>query len=231
MIKTLFVVSECAPLIKTGGLADVAGALPQALAKQGCEVRTLLPGYRAIMSKLPKTKVIDNIKDLFGGPAKLRACNVEGLDLIILDAPHLYDRDGGIYVDAAGLDWPDNPERFAALSYVAAIIADKGAAGWVPDIVHGHDWQAGFTPEYMHALGATKPFVFTIHNIAFHGNAGADRLKSLRLDPARFNADHFEFWGQICALKAPEKPLTKKPCKRHSGLAAHLGRFAFWSLA
>lgn len=202
MTQTLFVVSECAPLIKTGGLADVAGALPGALADYGDEVRTLLPGYRAVMGKLGKTKVVEKFPDLFGGPAKLLACAVAGLDLLVVDAPHLYDRDGGIYVDAAGRDWPDNPERFAALCYVAATLAVSGAGGWRPNIVHGHDWQAGLTPEYMQALGATVPFVFTIHNIAFHGNLPADRLGALRLDPARFTADHFEFWGQISALKA-----------------------------
>lgn len=202
MTQVLFVVSECAPLIKTGGLADVAGALPLALAAHDCDVRTLLPGYRAIIGGLGKTKVIEQFKDLFGGPASLRTSNVHGLDLLILDAPHLFDRDGGIYGDAAGKDWADNPERFAALSFVAANIADKGAGGWTPDIVHGHDWQAGLTPEYMQALGVTTPFVFTVHNIAFHGNTGADRLQALRLNPDRFTSDNFEFWGQISALKA-----------------------------
>lgn len=202
MSKILFVVSECAPLIKTGGLADVAGALPQALSAHGDEVRVLLPGYRAIMDKLGKTKRVKSIEDLFGGGASVLACKVAGLELLVLDAPHLYDRDGGIYGDAAGQEWPDNPERFAALSYAGALIAAKGVDGWTPDLVHGHDWQAGLTPEYLRALGDGTPFVFTVHNIAFHGNTGAQRLKTLRLDPARFNADHFEFWGQISALKA-----------------------------
>ncbi|SHF52842.1 starch synthase [Litoreibacter ascidiaceicola] len=202
MTKVLFVVSECAPLIKTGGLADVAGALPLALAAYGDEVRVLLPGYRAVMEKLGKTKVLQTYKDLFGGSAKLRSCTVAGLDLLVIDAPHLYDRDGGIYSDVAGEDWDDNPERFAALSYVAAIIADKGAGTWTPDIVHGHDWQAGLTPEYLQAAGVDVPFVFTVHNIAFHGNTSADRIAALKLDTARFNAEHFEFWGQVSALKA-----------------------------
>ena len=202
MTQVLFVVSECAPLIKTGGLADVAGALPGALAACGDDVRTLLPGYRVITNKLGKTKKIAQFDDLFGGAADLLSCCIAGLDLLVIDAPHLYDRDGGIYVDASGKDWLDNPERFAALSYVAAHIAANGAGGWTPDIVHGHDWQAGLTPEFMHAFEAKAPFVFTIHNIAFHGNAGADRLASLQLDRSRFNADHFEFWGQISALKA-----------------------------
>ena len=202
MTKALFVVSECAPLVKTGGLADVAGALPSALAEHGVAVRVLLPGYRTVLAQIGKAKAIATYKDLFGGTAKLRTCRVAGLDLLILDAPHLYDRDGAIYGDATGKDWSDNPERFAALCKVAAMIAGEGVDGWTPDIVHGHDWQAGLTPEYMHALGVDVPFVFTVHNIAFHGNTAANRLKSLGLDAARFTSEHFEFWGQISALKA-----------------------------
>ncbi|MGJ8588425.1 MAG: glycogen synthase GlgA [Yoonia sp.] len=202
MTKALFVVSECAPLVKTGGLADVAGALPGALAQHGVAVRVLLPGYRVVLGQIGKAKVVATYKDLFGGTAKLRACTIAGLDLLILDAPHLYDRDGAIYGDATGRDWPDNAERFAALCKVGAMIAADGVAGWTPDIVHGHDWQAGLTPEYMRALGADVPFVFTIHNIAFHGNADARKLKTLSLDPARFTTEGFEFWGHISALKA-----------------------------
>lgn len=202
MTKALFVVSECAPLVKTGGLADVAGALPGALVTQGVAVRVLLPGYRVVMGQIGKTKTVARYKDLFGGPAKVLAYTIAGLDLLILDAPHLYDRDGAIYGDATGADWPDNAERFAALCKAAAMIAADGVDGWTPDIVHGHDWQAGLTPEYMHALGVTAPFVFTIHNIAFHGNADARKLDALGLDQARFTSEHFEFWGQISALKA-----------------------------
>lgn len=202
MTKSLFVVSECAPLVKTGGLADVAGALPAALAEQGVEVRVLLPGYRTVLAQLSKPMTVARYKDLLGGAAKLLACKVAGIDLLILDAPHLYDRDGAIYGDATGQDWPDNAERFAALCKVAAMIAAEGVKNWTPDIVHGHDWQAGLTPEYMQALGLNMPFVFTIHNIAFHGNADAGKLDALGLDPARFTSQHFEFWGQISALKA-----------------------------
>jgi len=202
MTKTLFVVSECAPLVKTGGLADVAGALPEALARHAVAVRVLLPGYRAVMAQIGSAKTVARYDDLFGGTARLLACHVAGIDLLILDAPHLYDRDGAIYGDAMGQDWPDNPERFAALCKVGAMISARGVGDWMPDIVHGHDWQAGLTPEYMHELGVDVPFVLTVHNIAFHGNAQAGKLGALGLDPARFNADHFEFWGQISALKA-----------------------------
>lgn len=202
MTKVLFAVSECAPLIKTGGLADVAGALPSALGAFGCDVRVLLPGYRAVMGQLGKATKIGKAVDLFGGPVQLLSCSGFGLELLIVDAPHLYDRDGGIYGDVAGQDWGDNPERFACLSFMAAHIAKNGAGDWTPDIVHGHDWQAGLIPEYFDALKVTTPFVFTVHNIAFHGNVSADRIGALKLDKYRFNKDHYEFWGQISALKA-----------------------------
>ncbi len=205
MTRVLSVASECAPLVKTGGLADVVGALPAALATLGNDVRTLIPGYPSVIGSLTKPKPVVNFEDLFGGPAHVLSSESSGLRLFVLDAPHLFDRAGGLYLAEDGKDWPDNPERFAALSYAAAHIATEGAARWRPDVVHGHDWQAGFIPEYLHAMSGDDralPFVFTIHNIAFHGNTGAERLASLRLPDRRFTTEHFEFWGQISALKA-----------------------------
>jgi len=202
MTKVLFVVSECAPLVKTGGLADVAGALPHALASHNCQVRVLLPAYRSVLAQLGQTKVVETYENLFGGQAQLLQCEHAGLSLYVLAAPHLYDRDGGIYSDSNGKDWDDNPERFAALSYVASLIAKNGAGDWLPEIVHGHDWQAGLTPEYFSTNDVTTPFVFTVHNIAFHGNTSADKLSDLKLDQGRFDRDHYEFWGQVSALKA-----------------------------
>ena len=202
MTKVLFVVSECAPFVKTGGLADVAGALPIALAQIDINVRVLLPGYSSVMKQIKPSETVAKYEDLFGGPATLLSCKVAGLDMLILNAPHLYDRDGAIYGDTAGVDWPDNPKRFAALCKVGAEIAKNGIDQWKPDVVHGHDWQAGLTPEYMLAVGTKTPFVFTIHNIAFHGNAPADQLEPLELNAGRFTPDGFEYWGQISALKA-----------------------------
>lgn len=202
MTRVLSVASECAPLVKTGGLADVVGALPGAMAALGDDLRTLIPGYPVVLEKVGSGEVVAEFEDLFGGPARVEAVQAAGLDLLILVAPHLYDRPGGLYNDAMGQDWPDNPERFAALSTAAAHIAAKGVAGWQPEVVHGHDWQAGLVPEYLAALDCATPFVLTVHNVAFHGNTGADRLDVLRLDPSRFHAHHYEFWGQISALKA-----------------------------
>ena len=205
MTRVLSVASECAPLVKTGGLADVVGALPGALKPLGVEVKTLIPGYRSVLAQLGKVKTILRFDDLFGGPGRILQTQAAGLDLLVVDAAHLFDRGGGPYQDEAAFDWPDNAERFAALSYAAARLCAEGAGTWRPDIVHGHDWQAGLIAEYQKEIAqdrAVIPFVFTIHNIAFHGTAPRDRLRSLKLADSRFAPEHFEFWGQISTLKA-----------------------------
>lgn len=204
MTQVLSVASECAPLVKTGGLADVVGALPAAVAAEGIRMRTLLPGYPAVIDALGDTQVVLEDSDLFGGPGQVLASTTEGLDLLTIAAPHLYERRGSIYLGPDGKDWPDNPERFAALSWIAARIACEGAQGWHPDVIHAHDWQAGLTPEYLHRMGGTgrTGTVVTIHNIAFQGIADAGRLAALRLSRNRFSPQGFEFWGRISALKA-----------------------------
>ncbi len=203
MKQVLSVTSECAPLIKTGGLADVAGALPAALALCGWRSRTLLPGYPKVMAALGKTREVLAEPDLFGGAGRVLEAEAAGLDLLILDAPHLYDRPGLPYLGPDGRDWPDNPERFAALSWVAARIAAGAIKGWAPDLVHCHDWQAGLAPWYMKSgKGGGVPSVLTIHNIAFQGLAPAGKLAALRLSRDGFDQQGFEYWGQISALKA-----------------------------
>lgn len=202
-MNILSVTSECAPLVKTGGLADVAGALPEALAQQGCDMRTLLPGYPAVMAKLdPGAHVLKEFEDLFGGPARVLRASAAGLQLFILEAAHLFARDGAIYLGPDGKDWPDNPERFAALSWTGMEIARDGLAGWIPDVVHCHDWQAGLLPYYLHKHAPHVPSVLTIHNIAFQGLAPATMRDALRLDPAEFTISGYEYYGSISALKA-----------------------------
>lgn len=202
-MQVLSVASECAPLVKTGGLADVTGALPAALMEQDVRMRTLLPGYPAVMAALDRPREVWWFEDLFGGPAWLLEGRAAGLDLLVINAPHLYDRPGTPYLDPQGRDWPDNPERFAALSWVGAHVAAQGAGDWRPQVLHGHDWQAGFATEYLRGMGARDVrTVLTIHNIAFTGSTDPWRLQALRLDPDRFHSEGYEFWGGISALKA-----------------------------
>jgi starch synthase len=201
--RVLSVASECVPLVKTGGLADVVGALPGALAGQGWQMRTLIPAYPELLSLLEVAHVVWADDDLFGGPAKVVAGRAAGLDLLLLDAPHLFDRAGGPYTQD-GRDHPDNPERFAALCWAAAAVA-RGAAsdGWQPDVLHAHDWQAGLAPAYLR-FGPSAPVrsVITVHNIAFQGIAPADRLARLRLPYEAFNAEGLEYYGNLSTLKA-----------------------------
>ena len=115
-MKVLSAASEVYPLVKTGGLADVAGALPGALAGHSVEMRTLVPGYSKVLAALIEAKSVYAFPSLYGGPAQLLAGRAGGLNLLVLDAAHLFVRDGGPYGDARGKDWPDNWMRFAALS-------------------------------------------------------------------------------------------------------------------
>jgi len=150
MISVLAVASEMHPFVKTGGLADVVGALPPALAEHDVAVTTLIPGYPAVLNALEGAWTVQTIDDCFGGHGTIRRGKATGLDLLVLDAPHLYDRPGNPYSGPDGRDWPDNAVRFAALSYYAAAIARGGIEGLAPQILHAHDWQAALAPAYLH---------------------------------------------------------------------------------
>ncbi len=201
--RVLSVASECVPLIKTGGLADVVGALPGALAGHGWDMRVLLPAYRPLLEVIKDWPEVFAEPDLFGGPGRVVAGEVGGMSILLLDAPHLYDREGGPYSDAAG-DHEDNAQRFAALSWVAAAIAREGLSdGWLPDVLHAHDWQAGYAPAYLaYGTGRRVATVMTVHNIAFQGWAAASQLALLRLPPAEFHPAALEYYGGLSSLKA-----------------------------
>lgn len=200
-MQVLSVASEVFPLIKTGGLADVAGALPGALARHGVSVRTLLPGYPAVTKRLDKPETVHEFTDLLGCSARLLSATVEGLDLLVLDAPDLFDRPGNPYARSGGGDFPDNWRRFAALSKAGAAIAAGTLAGWRPDLVHAHDWQAAMTPVYMRYSAADTPSIMTVHNLAFQGQFAAGVFPELQLPDAAFRVDGIEYYGDVGYLK------------------------------
>jgi starch synthase len=200
-MKILSVTSEIYPLIKTGGLADVTGSLPKALEELGVETTSLVPGYPRVMKKLANATTLMVFEDLLGARASLLHAKVDGLDLFVLDAPSLYDRPGGPYVDAQGIDHPDNWRRFAVLSLAAAEIAGGALPGWVPDLVHTHDWQSALTSVYMRQNGCVTPVVITIHNMAFQGQYSADLLPHLGLPPEAYALNLLEYFGDISFLK------------------------------
>jgi starch synthase len=207
-LRVLAVASEMTPFAKTGGLADVVGALPAALLEEGVETRTLTPGYPGVLATLREGETVLSFDDLFGGPAFVRAAtfrDAHGRDAIIyvLVAPHLYAREGGLYADTKGVDFPDNPFRFAALAFAGARIAQGAIRGFTPEALHAHDWQAALAPAYLHYSGLPRPATLvTVHNIAFQGQCPKELLAALRLPPHAFHVDGVEYYGAIGFLKA-----------------------------
>ena len=202
-LRVLSVASEVYPIVKTGGLADVVGALPWALMAEDVEVRTLIPGYPAVMLALEQVSEIISLPNFFGGNARLLGGSHGALDLFVLDAPHLYDRPGNPYLGPEGKDWPDNAFRFAALARAASYIGLGAVPAFVPDIVHGHDWQAGLVPAYL--LYSHRPHpgtVMTVHNLAFQGRFPRHFLPPLGLPPESFSIYGLEYYGDISFLKA-----------------------------
>lgn len=202
-MNVLFVASECAPFIKTGGLADVIGAVPKSLAAHDASVKVLIPAYPALASLAAAGQSVMAFDDLFGGPARVVSVQAEGLDMLLLEAAHLFDRPGNIYLGPDGQDWADNDLRFAGLSFVGAQIALKGLGDWRPDVVNAHDWQSGLVPAYLRQSGElAPPVVITIHNIAFQGLCDATRLSALGLNADLFTPEGIEYFGKISFLKA-----------------------------
>ncbi len=202
-LRVLSVASEAYPFVKTGGLGDVVGALPAALAREGVVVRTLIPGYPTVTDALSGAATVHTFPHLQGGPAHLLAAGKGGFDLYVLDAPHLYARPGNPYVGPDGKEWPDNALRFAALGECATAIARGIVPGYVPHVVQAHDWQAGLAPTYLHYSGRPRPAtVITIHNLAYQGHYPRSLLTTLGLPPHAFSIDGVEYHGGIGFLKA-----------------------------
>src|SRR3569623_936272 len=202
MIDVISVASDAYPLIKTGGLADVTGALPAALQSHGVTMRTLLPGDPAVMSASEDGRVLATYPAFFGGMAELVAGRAKGLDIIALRADHLFDRPGNPYLGPDRKDWPDNWRRFAALSYAAYELGRGAIVGISPDILHCHDWQAALVPGYARFNGGVRAkTIQTVHNIAFQGLFGWEIFSELRMDFRAARESAIEYYGLISYLK------------------------------
>ena len=205
-LRVLFATSECAPLVKTGGLGDVSAALPTALVALGIDARILLPGYREVLARLPGCREIARIASSADLPAAslLQGRIDSGVPLYILDCAALYDRPGRPYQDQTGSDWGDNALRFGLLSRAAALLgsADSPLA-WHPQVLHCNEWQTGLAPAYLHhASGARAATLLTIHNLGFQGIFGPELVAALGLPPDSFRPDGVEYYGKLSFLKA-----------------------------
>ncbi|WP_047538175.1 glycogen synthase GlgA [Methylotenera versatilis] len=208
-MRVLFATSEAYPLIKTGGLADVSGALPKAIQQLPTfdgEIKLLIPGYSAVLAKLKNIKVITDIQVLN------QACSIitgkmpdSDLDVIVIKNAYLYERVDGPYSDENGKDWPDNPLRFGVLSRVASLLcsAKSPMPDWIPDLIQCNDWQTGLTPAYMKLIDNSQTkSILSIHNLAFQGNFDASWISLLELPIEHFKMDGYEYFNQVSFLKA-----------------------------
>ena len=207
-MKIALLSSEVVPFAKTGGLADVAGALPRFLAELGCEVKTVTPLYREVRKKgLPLLKVADRLPLKWAGQEEVFTVweSAEGgASVCFIDKPALYDRDG-LYGTEAG-DYEDNGQRFAFFSQ--ASLAALKAVGFAPDVIHCHDWQSAMALAYLKTVYAGDPFfektksLFTIHNLAYQGIFERSILAAIGLPESLFHIDALEFFGRVNFLKA-----------------------------
>jgi starch synthase len=202
LIRVLAVASEIFPLVKTGGLADVTGALPLALGTAGAETTTMVPGYPAVLDALTGAVAVHHFPDLFGGRATVLQATAASLDLLALDAPHLYARPGNPYLGPDGREWFDNGVRFAGLGAAAAAIGAGIVPGLAFDIVHAHDWQAAMAMVYLHFHDGPRPgTILTVHNLAFQGRYPGDLFPRLGLPGSAFTPDALEHYGDVDFLK------------------------------
>ena len=211
-MNVLQVSAEIFPLLKTGGLADIAGALPAALRAAGAGPRLLLPGFPAILADLKSSEPVADVATPWGDVVQLRRGHLAALDTTayVIDAPALYDRPGNPYEDAQRQPYADNHRRFALLGLVAARLALGLDAAWQPQVLHCHDWHAALAPAYLRflapagAASATPKVasIYTVHNLAYQGLFSAHHFGDLGLPEAAFAVDGLEFHGQISFMKA-----------------------------
>ena len=209
-MRVLHVCTEVYPALKTGGLADVTSALPQALAHLGCDARMLVPGFPMFQAHLKDSRLVFELPPRFGAYAIRLYQGVmpeSGMTIYFIDAPGLFDRPGNPYSDAANHDYYDNYRRFALLGWMATRLAEGLDKSWTPEVVHAHDWHAGLTPAYLKASEfwnrrQLAGSVFTVHNLAYQGNFPAHVFGELDLPPHFFGLEGVEFHRQLSFIKA-----------------------------
>jgi starch synthase len=204
-MKVAIVAAEIGPYAKAGGLADVIGALPQALARRGVEASAIVPGYRALLQKLETTVAADGLAIELSGVREsfriLRAQGDGGVEIYLIDHPGFFDRDG-IYGDGAGI-YPDNDRRYIFFGRAALAAADLIR----PDVLHTHDWHAApaaivmRADPGMRARFASTLSVFTIHNLAYQGILPSAEFPLIGIDQSWFSDEGLEFWGNANLMK------------------------------
>ena len=177
-----------------------APCLPH-LAPQGVKMVSFVPGYPAVMAALENAQELHRFDDLAGAPAVLRAGKAKGLDVIVLDAQHLFNRAGNPYLGPDGKDWPDNARRFAVFSEVAAELAKGSYGGFSADLLHGHDWQAGLGLLPICAIAAAPSRCSPFTTWPFRASSRPKFLPRSTCRPQAYAVDGVEYYGNVSFLK------------------------------
>ncbi len=212
-IKILLVSPEVVPFAKTGGLADVAGALSKVLPKLGCEVKTILPKYKMVNEKKFKSKRLElSLPKIDTGKKKVefhirRYCSQNSeTEYLFLENREYYERDELYRDNKTGYDYSDNDERF--ILFARGVLETVKALDWKPDLIHCNDWQSALIPAYLKTVYEADEFynriatLFTIHNIAYQGNFPRETFEKLGIKSELFYPlSPFEYWGKVNFLK------------------------------
>ncbi|MDD3762039.1 MAG: glycogen synthase GlgA [Nevskiales bacterium] len=202
--QILFTSSELFPLVKTGGLADVVGSLPAALAALGADLRIAVPAYRGWRDQVCDVRGIGRIATPVHAFDMWQARHPQiDVPLYLFDAPALFDRPGDPYHDEHHHAWPDNGARFGAFAdAVAQAVVQRADPAFDPDVVHAHDWQTGLVMPWLAERGASATRIFTIHNLAYQGVFPETLARTLNLPPHWWHMEGVEFHGHLSQLKA-----------------------------
>lgn len=209
-VRVLHVAAELYPLLKTGGLADVVGALPPVLAPLGADARVLIPGFPAVIAGLDDVHTVAHLGARFGledVQLHFGRMKANGTGIYVIRADAFYDRPGSPYLDANHHPYADNFKRFALLGWVASAMAQGADPDWQPEVVHAHDWHAGLAAPYIRAAETAQhrklaSTVMTVHNLAYQGLFPAATFYELGLPWSYYQIQGMEFWGQVSYLKA-----------------------------
>lgn len=205
MHKILFAASETYPLIKTGGLADVASALPRSLLKLGHDIRIFIPAYPSVLEKAKEVglKTISTL-EIDGQDVSILQTRLPGSRVVVwlMSSPEFTEREGNPYCGPDGTDWSDNHFRFYLFNRAAELISlDKAGLNWTPTVVHCNDWQTGLIPALLSQHKDVPKTVFTIHNLAYRGLFSYQCFAELNLPNEWWHHEKLEFYGQLSFIK------------------------------
>mgnify|MGYP001813347356 FL=1 len=204
-MNILFASSEAHPLIKTGGLADVAGSLPRAIRNLRHDIRVIIPAYQSILKQAGKFTLTAHLElDGVNQPVRILSGRLPGSKVILylVDSPGHFDRAGNPYTMDSGMTWPDNAERFTVFCRaIQAIAVNAASLDWQPELVHCNDWQTALVPPLLAGTADRPATVFTIHNLAYQGLFDWKIFKQLGLPADFWSMDALEFHNQFSFIK------------------------------